>query len=144
MELKDALIVERYRSAVTRQIESARTARRAMAWYVVAIATVAVAASVLLASVDPLGLDRHTMPDLFGVLSWTVMLVALVAAVQIVVAVFAVRSGRRAQFDIDVEAPRGSRWWWSAEAIYLVIIVLSVVGAWLILSQLGAAASRAV
>ena len=137
MELRDNLILERYRLALDRQRYFAGIARDAFATYAKFAAAIGAIAVVL----ESLGLDKAVMPDAIAVLACLLVFIAVVAMIQVVISVIRWRRFHQIQAEIDPDAPRLHSLWWFAEAVYLLVIAASLILGWRTLEALARAVS---
>lgn len=130
MDLRDNLILERYKIAIDRQRYFTGIARDAFATYAKFVAGIAAVALTLVSARESLGLDRAVMPDMLAVLACLLLFLGLVATIQIAVAVVWWRRFRQLEAAIDPEAQKRHPLWWFAEATYLLVIAASLVFGW--------------
>lgn len=141
MEFRDSLILERYRLAIDRQRYFTGVARDAFATYAKFAAGLGVVAVTLVSARESLGLDKDVIPDAIAVLACVLVFLAVVAIIQIVVAMVRWRRFRQAQAEIDSDAPAIHPLWWFAEAAYLLVVAASLALGWRALETLARAAS---
>jgi hypothetical protein len=142
MELRDAFLVERYRAAAARQDAMARGARGAISVYLFACILVALAAATIEVAREPFGLDRRTMPDVFALLGWLVVLAGMIAALQVVICTIRESSARHARRELDPDGPPARGTWWIGNVGYLIIIGASVIVVWNAFASMGEGALR--
>ncbi len=130
MELPDSLVLERYKLALERQNYFTAVARDAFSGFGKLATVVALGAVALVAARDSFGLDSAMMPDLLDLLACTVTLVAVVSAVQVMVAMVRRRFYRRLEVEIDASIPQHRASSWLAEAIYLTVLAVTVFATW--------------
>ncbi|MGH7523515.1 MAG: hypothetical protein ACREK8_04345 [Gemmatimonadales bacterium] len=141
MDLRESLTLERYRLAVERQQYFTGLARDAFANYAkfaVAIGAIAIG---LVSARESLGLDKAVIPDAMAVLASLLVFIAIVAITQVLIGMIRWRQFRRLQIEIDPDPPSPHALWWLAEAVYLLIIVGSVILGWRTLEAFSRAAS---
>jgi uncharacterized membrane protein YidH (DUF202 family) len=141
MELRDGLILERYRLAIDRQRYFTGVARDAFATYAKFAAGLGAVAVTLVSARESLGLDKAVIPDAIAVLACVLVFLAVAAIIQIVVAMVRWRRFRQHQAEIDSDAPPVHSLWWFAEAAYLLVITASLALGWRILETLARTAS---
>lgn len=141
MDLRESLTLERYRLAVERQQYFTGLARDAFATYAKLAVGIGAVAIGLVSARESLGLDKAVLPDAMAVLACLLVFVAIVAIVQIVIGMIRWRRSRRLQIEIDPDTPSPHAFWWLAEAVYLLIIVGSVILGWRTLEAFSRAAS---
>jgi len=142
MEIRDSLILERYRLAIERQRYFSGAARDAFATYAKFAAGIGAVAVVLVSARESLGLDKAVMPDAIAVLACVLAFLAVAAIIQIVIAMVRWRRFRRLEAEIDADAPPIHALWWLAETGYLLVIAASLVLGWRVLETLARSASN--
>jgi uncharacterized membrane protein YidH (DUF202 family) len=141
MELRDNLILERYRLAIDRQRYFSGIARDAFATYAKFAAGIGAIAVTLVSARESLGLDKAVMPDAIAVLACLLVFIAAVAIIQVVAAVVRWHRFRRLQAEIDPDTPTLHPLWWFPEAAYVLVILASLILGWRTLEALARAAS---
>ena len=143
MELQDGFVLERYRLLVERERYCAVMARDAFATYGKFVVVVALGAVAMVSARESLGLDKALMPQLLQLLGALIAFLAFIAVVQIVIAMVRQYTLHEAQRGLDPDATRMRRTWWLADAIYLAIIVVSLLYAWHAAGTLAVQVARA-
>ncbi len=142
MDLHDAFVIERYRAATARRDAMARGARSAVSLYLFAVILICLAAATIEVAREPFGLDRRSMPDVFALLGWLVVLAGVIAAVQVSVCAFRESTARRDCRQLDPDAPPARGAWWLPNGVYLGVVAISAIAAWNTFATMGEAALR--
>ncbi|HEY3935630.1 MAG TPA: hypothetical protein VGL65_13545 [Gemmatimonadales bacterium] len=142
MELHDGFVLERYKVLVERERACAAMARDAFATYGKFVVVVALGAVAMVSARESLGLDKEMMPQLLQLLGGLVGFLALVAVAQIITAMVRRHMLHQARRGIDPDTERMRPIWWVADAIFLLIIVVSLLYAWRAAAQLADQVAR--
>jgi hypothetical protein len=130
VELHDGFVLERYKLLVERERYCTVMARDAFATYGKFVVVVALGAVAMVSARESLGLDKTLMPQLLKFLGALVAFLAFIAVAQIVIAMVRQYTLHEAQRGIDADVRRMRRTWWVVDAVYLAIIVASLLYAW--------------
>ena len=136
MQLSDALQIERYKFVTDRQKHFTALARDTFASYGRLFSALAAGAIALVSAGEKLEVPADLLRGLVKALAWLATILAMFASAQIAFCLARWWGYRKAERKIHPDSPEEKWWWWVFEALYVVTIWATVIGAWRIAGQL--------
>lgn len=136
MDLQESLKLERYKLVTDRQKYFTELARQTFASYITFLTALSAGTIALVSTRNRLELRPPVVLFLVTAVLTLLTFLAVVASVQIVFCLFRWHGFRKAESKINPDSPVPDFWWWVFETGYVVAIILSVLIAWQVSSQL--------